>query len=412
MMLSRRRPRIGKSTHFGVGVAIGVHPYFCVHAETAPRRRGTIRRSSTFGKAVIRTKETGVTQRALDTSISRRTVVKASLAAPAVAALPISLRGVAAQDKKVATMVTDTLGLGDQNFNDLANKGGTEAAAAFGLEWKVIESEDAAAYSPNLIAAAEQSDLTVAVGYLLQPDLEATAQQFPDDMFLYIDGSTELPNIRGVTFKEQEGGYLAGLVAGLMTQTGKVGIVGGERIPPVIRYEVGFVAGVKTTNPDAEIAIAYADTFSDPGLGKQLAEAMLQDGVDIILPIAGGSSQGCYEAIKAKGAGFWAISADTTQARQAPGQELCVAQKGVDFSVYQGCQMIAEGNFEPGNVNLGIAEGGVSLQDPEGNVPEGVMALVMAMQEQIIAGSVVPPADDDALKAFQAPALPEATPAA
>ena len=91
----------------------------------------------------------------MKSGISRRTVVKSSFIAPAVALLPFSLRGAAAQDKLVATMVTDNAGLGDKNFNDLANKGGSDAAAEFGAEWKVIESADAAAYVPNLTAGAE-----------------------------------------------------------------------------------------------------------------------------------------------------------------------------------------------------------------------------------------------------------------
>ena len=114
----------------------------------------------------------------------------------------------------------------------------------------------------------------------------------------------------------------------------------------------------------------------------------------------------------AKGAGTWVISADTSQASQAPDQELCVAQKGVDFASYQGCKMIVEGNFEAGHFNLGIKENGVSLQDPANRVPVDVMAIVKALQDEIVAGTVVPPVDDDAMKTFQAPAVPEATPAA
>ena len=206
--------------------------------------------------------------RVLGASISRRTVLKATAAVPVVAALPVTLRGVAAQDAKSATMVTDTAGLGDKNFNDLADKGGKQAAAEFGLGWKVIESTTEADYQPNLLAAAQQSDLTVAVGFKLQAALEETASQFADKKFLFIDGDSQVANIRSITFSEQEGGYLAGLVAGKMTKSNKIGIVGGERIPPVIRYEVGFRAGIMTTNPTAEIKIAYADTFADPALAS------------------------------------------------------------------------------------------------------------------------------------------------
>src|SRR5262245_61073189 len=126
-------------------------------------------------------------ERIAQARLDRRRLVGMSLAIPAVAALPVSLHTAHAQDSVSATMVTDTAGLGDQNFNDLADRGGKQAATDLGIEWKVIESQDASQYVPNLTAGAEQSDLAVGVGFLLTDAITAVAQQFPDKKFLLID---------------------------------------------------------------------------------------------------------------------------------------------------------------------------------------------------------------------------------
>ena len=115
--------------------------------------------------------------------LTRRTFAGAALAIPALAAVPVGLRGVEAQDSFVVTMVTNTAGLGDQNFNDLANAGGQQAAEEFGIEWKVIESTDAAAYVPNMTAGAQQGPLTIGVGFLLTAAVEQVAAANTDKNF-------------------------------------------------------------------------------------------------------------------------------------------------------------------------------------------------------------------------------------
>jgi basic membrane protein A len=343
------------------------------------------------------------------TPVTRRRVVKLMALTPAMAALIGTRFDVSAQDAVVVTMVTDTAGLGDQNFNDLANKGGTEAAQDFGIEWKVIESQDAAAYVPNLTAGAEQSVLTVGVGFLLTEATTSVAEQFPDDFFLLIDSVSDFPNVQSVTFKEQEPSFLCGVAAAKVTKTNKLGIVGGQRIPPVIRYEDGFRAGALSINPTIEFTIAYADSFGDPTKGKELALAQFNQGADIVFPVAGLTGVGCYEAIKERNnlGTEWILGADVSQDHLAPGFELCVARKGVDFAVYEGCRQVAEGDFKTGVQNLGIKEGGVGFEDPNNRVPEEAMGLVRAYQQMIIDGSLTVPSTDDELEAFEAPPIPE-----
>jgi basic membrane protein A len=307
--------------------------------------------------------------------MNRRAFTTGAVAmAAAVPALGLATRfapGAAAQDPIVATMVTDTAGLGDQNFNDLANAGGTKAATDFGVEFKVIESTDATAYLPNLTAGAEQGQLTIGVG-----------------------------------------AFLAGIAAGLMTKTNKVGAVGGQKIPPVVHYLVGFEAGVKCVNAECEVAIGYADTFDDPALGKELALAQYNNGADISMPAAGRTGIGGFEAAKEKGEGFWVIAADTDQDHLAPGFQLGYVKKGVDTTVYKTIGEVVNGAFAPGVQSLGLeAENGISFEDPYGIVTPEVWAVIDTYKAAVIAGTIVVPEDEDQLAAFT-PVAPDALPAA
>lgn len=356
-----------------------------------------------------------------DAVLSRRSLVKASAAAGVVATVPFGLHSASAQDAVTVTMVTDTAGLGDQNFNDLANKGGTEAAEEFGINWSVLESADGTAYEPNLIAGAEAGPLTVAVGFLLTDAVTSVAGQYPDVNFQLIDSVAEVDNVQSVLFKEDQIGYLAGVAAGLTTKSNKLGIVGGQRIPPVIRYEVGFVAGVKSVNADAEVIINYTDTFGDQALGKDTAAAQFNAGADIVFPIAGFTGTGAYLAAAElnKPGEVWVVGVDAAQDHLAPGYELIVAQKGVDFAVKTACQQIVEGNFATGVITFDLASGGVGMVFYEGRTAVETDDLVRGYQQAIIDGTIVSPTTDEELAAFVVPeqpapipATPEATPAA
>lgn len=353
--------------------------------------------------------------------LTRRAFVGTSLAVPAMAAMPIGMRGVFAQDSVVATMVTDTAGLGDQNFMDMTYLGGETAAAEFGAEWRAIESVDAAAFVPNLTAAAEQSQLVVATGFLLAGAVEAVGAQFPDVNFTLIDAAVDLPNVQSVLFNEHQAAFLTGVAAGLSTKTNKLGIVGGERIPPVVRYEVGFRAGIAAVNPDAEVIIAYVDSFGDPETGKEFALAQFSDGADIVFPIAGLTGIGCYQAVAELGnlGEQWTLGADVTQDHLAPGFELAVCRKGVDTSTYRAVKQVVEGNFEPGLNLLGLGEDpvgfehpdvGVGFEDPNNRVSDEAKATVAEYQAQIAEGALVVPANDEEFEAYMS-GSPVATPA-
>lgn len=323
---------------------------------------------------------------------------------------------VAAQDAIVATLVTDTAGIGDQNFNDLANAGGERAAEELGVEWKVLESATAADYETNLVLAVEQGDVAVPNGFLLEDAVNVVAPQFPDKYFVFIDAVAEHENVQNYLFKENEGAFLAGILAGLATETGMVGMVGGIRIPPVIRYEVGFAAGLMTTNPDAVFTPSYADDFEDPALGKDLSLALYNNDNDVVLSAAGRTGTGVFDAAVELGAGHWVVAADTDQAHLGPENQLCYVKKGVDEAVFKGVEHVVNGDFEGGIFNLGVADGGMDLLGIDETIDPSYATVVETYKQAIIDGTIVVPTDDETFAAFvpvvlEAGDAPEATPA-
>ncbi len=351
--------------------------------------------------------------------VIRRSALAFLLLAPLVASLAAA-SSASAQDPITVTMITDTAGLGDQNFNDAVREGLGRAEEDFGIELRVLESQEAADYVPNLEAGAADSDLTVGVGFLLTEDLASVAAQNPDKQFMLIDGvaaidDEPLENVASVVFREHEGAFLAGVAAGLMTQTGKVGFLGGQDIPPVERYEVGFVAGVETVAPDVEVTVTYTGSFDDPALGKEQSLALYNDDADIILAAAGATGIGSFEAAKEKGEGFYVIAADKDQSQLGAEFQLGVATKSLAAAAYAATQSVVEGGFEGGVLDVGLAEEGTGFESPGGQVPPDVLAEVDRYRQAIIDGELTVPATRDELENFEAPALGSpaaATPAA
>jgi basic membrane protein A len=352
--------------------------------------------------------------RGLTTTLSRRSIVAGVALAPVLARAGITL----AADKVIITVVTDTAGLGDQNFNDLADRGGKRAAKELGVTYNVIESQTQADYVRNLTQASEDSQLVIGVGFLLTDAINEVAAEYADVHYLLIDSVADesLKNVTSVTFKENQSSFLTGIIAGLFTKTNKVGFVGGQRIPPVIRYEVGFKAGVACVNPKAEVKIGYADTFDDPGTGKELTLSQYNQGADIVQAAAGRTGIGAFDAAKEKKSGYWVVAADVDQSQLGAEYQLCVAQKGVDTAVFRVAQQQVDGTFEGGVQDLGLKEGGVDLTNVTSAVPADIVQTAADYKAAIIAGKVGVPVDDDSFKAFK-PVPPDevkgmATPAA
>ena len=301
-----------------------------------------------------------------------------------------------------ASIVTDTAGLGDQSFNDSANRGLERAGTELGIETQVYETSQPSDYEPSLARAPSQgSDITFAIGFLMTDALTNVAPQNAGAKYAIIDSVVEADNVASLNFKEEEGSFLVGALAGLMTESNKVGFIGGLEVPLIKKFEAGFKAGVMTVNPDAEILVTYAGDFNDPGKGKEIALSQYSNGADVIYHASGGTGLGLFQAAQEKGEGFWAIGVDSDQYELAPENILTSMMKRVDVAVFETIKAAQEGGFEPGIQVFGLKEDGVGLAPTtSNNTPQEVIDQVNALGEKIIAGEIVVPATDEQLESF------------
>ena len=191
-------------------------------------------------------------------------------------------------------MITDTGGVNDESFNQSSWKGFQDAQEKFGkdkLEIKYLESKQDADYVQNIDTFADEGmDLIVGVGFKLQAAITEAAKNYPEQQFALIDEVCEgeqPENVTSLLFEDNASAYLTGLIAGKMTETNKVGFIGGMESDAIGKFDYGFRAGVKAANPDAEVMVQYANSFSDSALGKTIANQMHSKNVDIIFTCAG-----------------------------------------------------------------------------------------------------------------------------
>jgi basic membrane protein A and related proteins len=294
-------------------------------------------------------------------------------------------------------LVTDIGGLDDRSFNFLANQGLERAEEQLGIKGRVLVSRANSDYVPNLSTLAQQDyDLVIAVGFLMSDAVSTVAKQFPDVSFAIIDFSqaalaSKPANVRGLLFKEQEGGYLVGYLAGLMNERESgskqvIGSVGGQKIPPVDRYIAGYQAGAKAANPEITTLNGYSQDFVDQAKCKEIALDQIARGADVIFQVAGQCGLGALSAAKEKN--VRGIGVDADQAFLGP-HVLTSALKKVDVAVFQTIQAAQEGSFAGGeDTTFDVASGGVGLGEIADDVPGDVVAKVKQVQDRIASGAL------------------------
>jgi basic membrane protein A and related proteins len=263
-------------------------------------------------------------------------------------------------------VLTDAAGLGDKGFNDVCWMGVERAKEAFGLEAQFLQSREQADYVANLALTARHADVTITLGYLFEDAVREVVPRFPEKRFIHIEGDIPSDNTASFDFRSEEGGFLAGVVAGLFTRSHKIGVVAGMDIPPVEAYVTGFKAGARTARQyrgkDVETVVAYAGSFNDPVKGKSLARAAIDQGVDVIFRAAGNTGLGVLEAVK-DAPGVYLIAEDLDQDAELPGRILASTLKRMDVAVFEALGMVVRGEFQGGHRWLGAAEGAVDITD-------------------------------------------------
>lgn len=280
-------------------------------------------------------------------------------------------------------MITDTGGVNDESFNQSTWKGFQDAQEKFGkdkLEIKYLESKQDADYVQNIDTFADEGmDLIVGVGFKLQSAITEAAKNYPEQQFALIDAVCEgeqPENVTSLLFEDNASAYLTGLIAGRMTETNKVGFIGGMESPVISKFDYGFRAGVKAANPDAEVMVQYANSFTDSALGKTIANQMHSKNADIIFTCAGAVGIGAIEAAKENGK--YAIGVDRDQSDLAPENVLTSAIKRVDAGVFETVKSYVNGTFEGGTTTTyGLEENAVGVPDTTKNlVSQDILDLV------------------------------------
>lgn len=291
-------------------------------------------------------------------------------------------------------LVLSVGGLGDKSFNDSAYEGLMRAADELGIEPLYGQPEQMSEDEKYLRQYAEEGlDLIIGVGFLMKDALAKVAGEFPDTRFAIIDAEVDAPNVASLIFREHEGSFLVGAIAGLTTSTGKVGFIGGMDIPLIHKFEVGFTEGVKYVRPDARVLVAYAGSgpqaFHDPVKGKSLALSQFERGADIIFQAAGSTGNGVIDAAQERG--LLAIGVDANQNYMAPGHVLTSMVKRVDISVFEIVKDVVEGRFKGGEHVYGLEIDGVGYALDEYNkalIPPEVIDRIASIKQDIISGRI------------------------
>lgn len=302
-------------------------------------------------------------------------------------------------------LVFDVGGRGDKSFNDGAYEGLVRARRELGAEVEYVEPADSDDRAAALrLFAARGFDRVIGIGYIFSRDVDEVARERPDVRFACIDYAPPEdgrvpPNVVGLRFREEEGAFLVGAVAGLHTTARAVGFVGGMDIPLIRRFEHGYEAGVRAVCPACRFVAAYAGStpaaFKDPSTGAALATSQYASGVDIIFHASGSTGHGVFVA--AQRFGRMAIGVDADQHDEMPGVVITSMLKRVDVAIFDVARDATRGRFERGDGGVrsfGLADGGVDFVKAGPHAarlrPEH-LARVEELRQGVIAGTVSVP---------------------
>jgi basic membrane protein A len=307
-----------------------------------------------------------------------------------------------------ACEVTDTGGIDDKSFNATAWKGVQDAMTQLGIEGKYLESQQQTDYEKNINAFIDKKcDIIITVGFLLGDATKAAAEKNPNQKFSIVDSSYTpvIPNVLGQQFSTDQAAFLAGYVAASVTKTGKVGTFGGIQIPPVTLFMDGFTLGVKAYNEKhgTKVAVLGWDPFAKTGLfvgnfestddGRTMGQTLMDEGADIIMPVAGPVGLGTAAAARERG-NTYIIGVDNDWYLSSPDYKditLTSVMKNMDVTTLAAIKSAMDGTFK-GGVTVGdLKNGGVGLapfHDLEALVSPALKAELEEVRAQIINGTL------------------------
>lgn len=304
-------------------------------------------------------------------------------------------------------------GLGDKSFNDMAHRGVERAKQELGVSYNEAQPEQNSDF-PTFQRRYAQStspsyDLVSCIGFAQVSALTDVAPNFPDQKFMLVDGVVEESNVANYVFKEEQGSFQIGHLAGLLTteklsagggktnpENAKLGFVGGEEAPLIQKFQAGFEKGAKYANKDASVNVAYTGSFADPGAGKEAALSMYNDGADIVYHAAGATGIGVFQAASEQNR--YALGVDADQSKSQPkfaNVILASMVKQVDNAVFSSIESVVNGNFEGGGTKtLGLEKDGVEVvygKQLGSAIPKEVKQALKESRKKIISGEISVP---------------------
>jgi basic membrane protein A len=329
--------------------------------------------------------------------------------------------GESKKDNFTVGMVTDIGGVDDKSFNQSAWEGLQEFGKENGLEkgkngYDYVQSKSDADYTTNLNTLVRNKfDLIYGIGYLLAEPIGKVADQRKDSNFAIVDSVVDKPNVASITFTEQQGSFLVGVIAAKTTKTNKIGFIGGVDGSLINKFEAGFIAGVKSVNPKADVKVQYAGSFGAADKGQAIASSMYSSGIDVIYHASGGTGNGVFAAAKElkkkdPNKNIWVIGVDRDQYEEGKvkvgGKEYNVTLtsmvKRVDIAVKDLATKAKNGEFPGGKViEYGLDQNAVSIADHKENVSEDALKAVEEWTNKIKSGEVKVPSTRDELKSMK-----------
>ena len=305
---------------------------------------------------------------------------------------------VAPSDLKVG-VAFDTGGRGDGTFNDSAGRGADQAAAELGATVQELEATTEDDRVPNLEAlTAAGNNPVIAVGFAFGDAIAAVSAANPDTIYGWVDGYLDLPNVKTLSFAEEQGSFLVGAAAALACGCDRIGFIGGQEIDLIKKFEAGYTAGAKHVNPNMVVEVQYLGAAGDnaawgsPDKAKEIALGWYADGVEVIYTAAGGSGAGTIDA--AIEADKWAIGVDSDQWLTAtPEQQahiLTSMLKRVDVAVFQTAKAVQDGDLTGGFKVFDLSVDGVGYSTSGGYLDDFIDELD-ALKAEIVAGTITVP---------------------
>ncbi|MGF0537724.1 BMP family lipoprotein [Agrobacterium sp. ES01] len=291
-------------------------------------------------------------------------------------------------------LVYGTGGKFDKSFNEAAYNGAEKFKAETGIDYRDFEpTDDTQGEQAIRNFASRGYSPVIAISFAWASALQKVAPEFPDTKFVLVDDVVDLPNVKSIVYKEQEGSYLVGLLAGLKSETGKVGFVGGMDIPLIHKFECGYEEGARAANADIEVFQNMVGTtgaaWNDPVRAGELTKNQIDQGADVVYAAAGASGLGVLQT--AADNKKFSIGVDSNQNYVQPGSVLTSMVKRVDLAIYNSFMEAKDDKLEGGMTSLGVKEGGVDFALDEHNealiTPE-MKAAVEKAKADIISGAV------------------------